>query len=181
MIANMLSFAISKRFQPKPVYHALLEQNHIYLPGAESRTLAGAWRAKDIMSPQVEFIPVHISVNDAWKMVGEGKVNTFLVGDPEHLAGTVTRKALEKAIHEGRGTDLIDSLAAKQFAYLHADQPLEVALERFGNDSDVLPVVSRRGRKVEGIITLDTIMQFIQKKPAMGGVIQDSIGNRTAG
>ena len=38
MIANMLSFAISKRFQKKPVYHALLEQNHIYLPGPESRS-----------------------------------------------------------------------------------------------------------------------------------------------
>jgi len=42
MIANMLSFAISKRFQPKPVYHALLEQNHIYLPGAETRTMGRA-------------------------------------------------------------------------------------------------------------------------------------------
>ena len=38
MIANMLSFAISKRFQKKPVYHALLEQNHIYLPGPEVAT-----------------------------------------------------------------------------------------------------------------------------------------------
>jgi len=65
-----------------------------------------------------------------------------------------------------RRSNLIDSLATKQFEYLHGDQPLEVALERFGNDLDVLPVVSRRGRKVEGIITLDTILEFIQKKPA---------------
>jgi chloride channel protein, CIC family len=166
MIANMLSFAISKRFQSKPVYHALLEQNHIYLPGAETRAVAGAWRAKDIMSPHVEFIPAHMLVQDAWNTVAENKVNTFLVGGPEHLAGIVTRKTLEQAIHAGRGSDSIDSLTAKQFEYLHADQPLEVALERFGSDSDVLPVVSRRGRKVEGIITLDTILQFIQKKPA---------------
>jgi chloride channel protein, CIC family len=166
MIANMLSFAISKRFQPKPVYHALLEQNHIYLPGPETRAMVGGWRAKDIMSPDVEFIPGHTSIQDAWKTVSENKVNTFLVGGPEHLAGIVTRKMLEQAIHQGRGSDLIDSLAAKQFEYLHADQPLEVALERLGNDLDVLPVVSRRGRKVEGIITLDSILQFIQKKPA---------------
>src|SRR5438034_113155 len=42
MVANMLSFAISKRYQPVPVYHALLEQNHIYLPGAETRTMGRA-------------------------------------------------------------------------------------------------------------------------------------------
>src|SRR5262249_40432854 len=100
-----------------------------------------------------------------WKTVSENKVNTFLVGDPEHLAGILTRKTLEQAIHQGRGSNFIDSVAAKQYEYLHADQPLEVALERFGNDLDVLPVGSRRGRKVEGIITLDTILQFIQKKP----------------
>jgi CBS domain-containing protein len=148
------------------VYHALLEQNHIYLPGAETRAVAGAWRAKDIMSPHFDFIPGDMSVQDAWKTVSEKKVNTFLVGGPEHLAGIVTRKTLEQAIHQGRVSDLIDSLAAKQFEYLHADQPLEVALERFGRDLDVLPVVSRLGRKVEGIITLDTILQFIQKQPA---------------
>jgi len=166
MIANMLSFAISKRFQPKPVYHALLEQNHIYLPGAESRAVPGAWRARDIMSSHVEFIPEQIRIQEALKTVAENKVNTFLIGGPEHLAGIVTRKMLEQAIHAGRGSDFIESLAAKQCEYLHADQPLEVALERFGTHSDVLPVVSRSGRKVEGVITLDTILQFIQKKPA---------------
>jgi CIC family chloride channel protein len=165
MIANMLSFTISKRFQPKPVYHALLEQNHIYLPGAETRAVAGAWRAKDIMSPHVEFIPQHTSVQDAWKIVADNKINTFLVGGPDHLVGIVMRKTLEQAMQAGRGSDLIDSLASKQFEYLHADQPLEVALERFGGHLDVLPVVSRRGRKVEGIITLDTILRFIQKTP----------------
>jgi chloride channel protein, CIC family len=32
MVANMLSFAISKRFQPVPVYHALLIQDGVHLP-----------------------------------------------------------------------------------------------------------------------------------------------------
>ncbi len=166
MIANMLSFAISKRFQPKPVYHALLEQNHVYLPGAETRAVAGAWRAKDIMSRNFEFIPERMSARDAWDTVAENKINTFLVGRPEHLQGVVTRKTLEQAIHAGRGADLVETLMAKEFQYLHGDQPLELVLERFGGDSDVLPVMSRLGAKVEGIITLDTIMEFIQKKPA---------------
>jgi CIC family chloride channel protein len=32
MVANMLSFAISRRYQPDPVYHALLSQDGIHLP-----------------------------------------------------------------------------------------------------------------------------------------------------
>jgi CIC family chloride channel protein len=33
MVANMLSFYISRRYQPVPVYHALLEQDGVILPG----------------------------------------------------------------------------------------------------------------------------------------------------
>ena len=61
MIANMLSFAISRRFQPKPVYHALLEQNHVYLPGAESRLAAwnadGRWRPPARRRRRVASVP----------------------------------------------------------------------------------------------------------------------------
>lgn len=32
MVANMLSFMISKQYQPTPVYHALLQQDHVHLP-----------------------------------------------------------------------------------------------------------------------------------------------------
>jgi len=32
MVANLLSFAISRRYQPVPVYHALLRQDGIHLP-----------------------------------------------------------------------------------------------------------------------------------------------------
>jgi CIC family chloride channel protein len=71
MITNMLSFMISRRFQPKPVYHALLEQNHIYLPGPETRFSAGSWRARDIMTRDVAFIPEHESIQTAANVIGE--------------------------------------------------------------------------------------------------------------
>ena len=37
MVANLLSFAISRRYQPTPVYHALLEQDGIQLHPAPNR------------------------------------------------------------------------------------------------------------------------------------------------
>ena len=51
MVANLLSFVISRRYQPVPVYHALLEQDHIHLPAAGSASVASrGWRASDVMS-----------------------------------------------------------------------------------------------------------------------------------
>jgi len=34
MVANLLSFVISRRYQPVPIYHALLEQDGVVLPRA---------------------------------------------------------------------------------------------------------------------------------------------------
>lgn len=36
MVANLLSFVIARRYQPLPVYHALLEQDGVHLPDAGS-------------------------------------------------------------------------------------------------------------------------------------------------
>jgi CIC family chloride channel protein len=38
MVANLLSFTISRQYQPTPLYHALLEQDGIHLPPVTSRT-----------------------------------------------------------------------------------------------------------------------------------------------
>jgi CIC family chloride channel protein len=32
MVANLLSFVISRRYQPVPIYHALLRQDGVHLP-----------------------------------------------------------------------------------------------------------------------------------------------------
>ena len=166
MIANMLSFVISKRFQPKPVYHALLEQNHVHLPTVETRLGGKTWRARDIMSAEIPFIAEHTSVQDAWNAISHNKGNTFFVGGPDHVVGIVTRKAIEQALQSGSGPHRIGTYATHDFEYLHADEPLELALARYGTNSDVLPVMSRRERKLEGVITMETILGFIQKKPA---------------
>jgi chloride channel protein, CIC family len=168
MIANMLSFTISRRFQPKPVYHALLEQNQIYLPGSEERLgKRSAWRARNVMSRNMEFIPEQASVDDAFRAIAEKKSTTYLVGRQDHLVGIIKRKTIEHAVQSGRGTDAVSSLATREFTYLHPDQSLELALERFDPNAGVVPVLSRNGNgRVEGVITIDTILEFIQKKPA---------------
>ena len=50
MVANLLSLAISRRYQREPVYHALLRQDGIHLPGQIEVTTAGR-TARDVMRP----------------------------------------------------------------------------------------------------------------------------------
>jgi CIC family chloride channel protein len=166
MVANALSFAISRKYQRKPVYHALLEQNHIYLPGPESR-FAGVWRVRDIMTTDIAFVPAGTSIREALEAAAASESALVLVGTPEHLVGIVTLKNAEEAVKSGRGTLLVDSIAFREIEHLHPDQSLEYALERFGPTPGVMPVISRQGNsRVEGVITIESILRFVQKKPA---------------
>jgi CIC family chloride channel protein len=166
MVANMLSFLISRRYQPTPVYHALLEQDHVHLPSPQSRIPAGAWRACDVMARDLTFIPEGSSVEGAWKLVAEHQSKCFLVGSQEMLAGLVTRKSLEEAMHSGRAAEPVTTLLAEGWVHVHPDHPLELALERFKRNPGLLPVLSRSGtHRVEGVITLETIMRFLETNP----------------
>jgi CIC family chloride channel protein len=162
MIANMLSFMISRRYQPKPVYHALLEQDHVHLPGPASRT-SGMWRARDIMVPDVPLVPPESSVEEAWKLATGNGVRCVPVGSDQTLHGLVTSDALEQAVRSGRTTDLITSLFLPEWQHVHPDQPLELVLERLKQNPGILPVLSRNPiNHVEGFITPDSLMQFLQ-------------------
>ncbi|MNC93574.1 hypothetical protein D3C83_102340 [compost metagenome] len=49
---------------------------------------------------------------------------------------------------------------------LRPDEPLEAALELFDANNGIIAVLRRNGsRYVEGVVTLDTIIDFIHKKP----------------
>ena len=63
MIANMLSFIISRRLQPVPVYHALLHQDQIHLPSPVTRSSVSPWRAADVMHrTRAETVVVNVIV-----------------------------------------------------------------------------------------------------------------------
>lgn len=167
MVANMLSFLISRHFQPTPVYHALLEQNHIYLPGPEAQLGSSSWKVGNVMTRQIDFISENALVEEASKWARNKDSASFLVGTRDHLVGITTRDAIEHAVRSGRGSQSVGLLTTIDFEYLYADQPLELALERFDASAGFVPVLSRSGnRRLEGVITIEKILEFIQRKPA---------------
>jgi chloride channel protein, CIC family len=166
MIANMLSFMISKRYQPKPVYHALLEQDNIHLPGDASRIRVGAWRARDIMrsDSDVLFIAPESSIENARNVAVKNGTQSLLVGSREKLVGLVTSNDIEQTIRSGKGADPVSSILVRDWEHVHPDQPLELALQRLKGNPGLLPVLSRSQiQRVEGVITPESLMEFLQR------------------
>lgn len=167
MVANLLSFMISKHYQPKPIYHALLEQDRIFLPGPESRLRAGSARVKDVMTRDILLLRPEMSIANVWDQVREDGNRPLFVGSTDSPVGFLRRSEIDKAIKAGRGGEPISSLQMKMNGlHVYPDQPLDLALERLAQTSGVMPVLSRQGHQVIGAVTKETLMRFVDQNSA---------------
>jgi CBS domain-containing protein len=161
MVANLLSFAISRRFQPDPVYHALLRQDGVHLPSALMRE-AGGQTAQMVMSPVGTIVPEDASIDAASEVSRAGGGRPLLVGSVDALAGVVALEVLETASRDGRGRDPVSTLVESPFVHAHPDHPIAVVLQRFGESPGLLPIVSRgQVRRIEGVVTLQDLTRFV--------------------
>ena len=162
MVANMLSFVISRHYQPVPVYHALLHQDGVHLPSPATQATAPAKTARHVMRKEVTFLPSALSVEDAWRWATEHEAApAYLIGTADRLEGLVTRQQLEQWRDTGRANEPLVSLVSESFVHAHPDHPVDVVLERLLQSGGILPVVSRtEARRVEGVITPDSVLNF---------------------
>jgi len=159
MVANMLSFVISKRYQPVPVYHALLHQDGIHLPAPGMHALTSGRTARHVMRPEFSFIAADSPVEEAWHRATEHEQPGYLVGTRDHLLGVVTREELERWCTSEKASDPVGSIVEAEFVHVHPDHPLDVVLDRLSETHGLLPVVSRVNvRHVEGVVTADSIL-----------------------
>ncbi|MGH9144343.1 MAG: chloride channel protein [Vicinamibacterales bacterium] len=160
MLANMLSFMISKRYQALPVYHALLHQDGVHLPSAATTAGGPGTSARHVMRTDVSFVAPDLSVDDAWQWAATHDAPAYLVGTRDNLLGSVTPAQLETWRSAGRGADPMHAVVTDGFVHAHPDHPLDIVLERLSESEGVLPVVSRaEARRVEGVITPDSILK----------------------
>jgi CIC family chloride channel protein len=135
MISNLVSLFISSRLQHKPIYEVLAHQDGIHLPKAESRSSEGQRRVS--------------------------RLRGWPVMDTRGVIGVITFDALEKAAAlDDASSKLSAQLNLLNFPHLHADQSLNLALERMSaTQLDILPVVSRANiHELEGILTLQDVL-----------------------
>jgi CIC family chloride channel protein len=165
MVANMLSYAISKRYQKAPVYHALLQQDDIHLPSAAAPAAGLARTARHLMRVEAPFMAADLPVEGAWGMVADQDAPAHLVGRRERLVGCVTRQQLERWMAAGKAAEAVGSMIDGPTVHVYPDHPIDVVLDRFAQTGGLLPVMSRTAvGRVEGVITLDSILRVIDRR-----------------
>jgi CIC family chloride channel protein len=164
MVANLLSYVISRRYQPVPVYEALLRQDNVHLP-VPSDPDRQQFRALDFMSPPSEFLAPETTVEAALeRMTADGK-HTHLVGTPERLEGLITFHDLANARARGEGGKPLTETLDTSFVHVHPDHSLDTVLARFAEADGLLPVVSRTAaRRVEGVIRIEDLARLGRRR-----------------
>jgi chloride channel protein, CIC family len=160
MIANLVSLFISSRFQKQPLYQALAIQDGVHLPSAETRQHRVERQVARLMRTANATLPAENTVREAWEQIRSNASRTWLVADGDGLVGVINRSTLEGEMARDADKKVGEFLNALEFPHVHADQGLDLALERMGtNHLEILPVVSRANvHKLEGVVTLRDVL-----------------------
>jgi chloride channel protein, CIC family len=160
MIANLVSLFISSRLQRQPIYDALAKQDGIHLPTAEGRQQHGQRRVVRVLRPPNESLPADITVQEALQRARASESRTWLITNQGGVVGLISLSTLERAAGEDDTKKLSAIVDERIFPHVHADQGLDLALDRMGsNHVEILPVVSRADvHKLEGIVTLHDVL-----------------------
>lgn len=161
MIANLISYLISSQMQPLSIGQAFAVQDGLHLPGEEIRRQFAKRSVSQVMHPPIEIFEADMSVQEAFDYASISKLNAWPVVENGGIDGVVRRVALQRAVASGEGGKrLRDLTGIGDFPHVHADHPLDVAMERMGVAKlDLLPVVSRANvRSLVGVVQLPDIL-----------------------
>jgi len=160
MIANLVSLFVASLLQHEPIYEALAVQDGIHLPSARTRLRLDQHTVAEIVKDPVLLLESAITVREALGRIRASRLQTALVTDQRGVIGVITQSQMEIEADEDASKILDDLKREPIFPHIHADQGLDLALERMGsNQIDLLPVVSRADvHTLMGIVTLQDIL-----------------------
>ena len=161
MLSNLVSYFIASRLQKEPIYEVLAEQDGIHLPkfgrGQQTRR-----QVMQVMRPAVQMLSTEETLQRALELAGEAPQRTWIVSDTRGVLGLLTREKLESAARDGNPSAPVRTLLKTgEFPHVHADHPLDDALDRMGTfHLDVLPVVSRANvHQLLGVVRLQDVLE----------------------
>ena len=167
MVANSISFALARYWDPEPLYSALSFQDGVQLPNHETEHLLHEIHVSDAMIQDVKTLPAHIQVNEAIALSKDWAFKGYPVMDERGLmAGITSERDLRQALAAGKEKDPVISIATTQYViHAHPDQSLDSVMAKLGaRQFSRLPVVSREdSRRLLGIITVEDVMAAFGK------------------
>jgi CBS domain-containing protein len=122
------------------------------------------------MLTDVTLIPSDASIEQAWEIAVAHGAPAYLVGTSDRLMGVVLHQQLEDAMRDGEATSPVAPIVDRSSVHTHIDHPVDIVLDRFAQSGGILPVVSRADvRKLEGVVTIDSILAFAGPRSHSGG------------
>jgi CBS domain-containing protein len=128
------------------------------------------------MSSDVEFVSPDQPIQQAAQFMLRADTGALPVGDSDNLIGMITdRDIAVRAVAEGRGPDTpVRDAMTGEVLFLFDDQDVEdAAVLMSDNQVRRLPVKSRQGEKVVGMLSLGDISRSDQGEAAsvaLGGI-----------
>jgi CIC family chloride channel protein len=171
MISNTIAYLISRQYQAVPLFDLLSRQDGVDLPSMEERREQPILRVEDALQPyRGPILRGPDLIADALRLA-EGSEESFaLVEDGAGKWTGISQEELRRLASEGKGGEALASvLPPTRLGHVHPDQSLDDALARLG-DSPLLPVLNRADlRKLEGVITLQDVLNAYRNAPARAG------------
>ena len=165
MISNTIAYLISRAYQDVALFDLLAKQDNLELPSMEEQREQIVLRVEDAMrKPDLPPLQAGDTLARALESAATTTEEVLLVRFPTGRWAEIPRKDLPAIVeahpHE---TQLREILSTARLPVLHPDQRLDDAL-RFIQGHALLPVVGRAGsRKLEGILSVQDILDAYQK------------------
>jgi chloride channel protein, CIC family len=169
MIANLVSYFISRKVTRESLYEGLTRQEGFHLPSSGDHSREDARRVFQILRPPEDSLPAAMTVAEASSAIGSSRARSWLVMDQNGVRGVLSTAHLRNFLAD-RQSDITlgDLFESPIFPHLHRDHSFDLALERMGHSGlDQLPVVSRFNvRELLGVVRLQDILAAYHVVPA---------------
>jgi CIC family chloride channel protein len=161
IVANTVSYVISRALQPIAIFDLLTRQDGLELPSMEELREEDVLRVEDAMQPaEGPLLEGEKTLDQALALLdGTGPEDVLVRMSPGGW-NTVNRKQLQELAVQGKGGSKLSSLLPiRQVPLLHPDHPLELAL-RYVDRWPIVPVVSRADfRQLEGVVSQRAVLE----------------------
>jgi CIC family chloride channel protein len=169
IVANTFAYVVSRSLQPTPIFDLLTRQDGLALPSLEELREEETPHVEDAMHPPpaVVFDDSH-SIEEAHARIANDTVEDLLVRMTPTGWTILVRADLDRMMREGKGNLTLGSvLPAQRLPFLYPDLPLDMAV-RFVGQYPLVPVVNRANpRKLEGVVTRDSVLSSFSKDAPM--------------
>lgn len=156
IVANMIAYFISRRYQKVPLFDFLARQDGFFLPSIEELREQATLRVEDAMRPPAGIVFRDDNLKALIELPETKDGAQILLWKRDAGWVVATREELRQAAASGGSTENVT--AKGPVPQLYPDQHLDEALRVIG-DWPMVPVVNRANlEKVEGVLSVDDIL-----------------------